>query len=301
MRYAASVPSKEGLPYFENALGELGTVVSMTMGTDYPKVRKVVDLVQAARSNGEKTIVFTSLRAFHSVLCKALKEAGCRVLSVTADTSTQKRVEKAWELRNGYDVLVASTNCLNRGVTITEANHVIITNLEWSPEVTEQAEDRVHRPGQTKEVQIHYVLTANTVDGKMMDLVGQKSAALHSVLDRIAQDTDVAALLEQVAEESAMLQVARAILADPEPATEAVEAPVVEAVPVAAPEVVMAAVEPEPAPTAEPATLRQLPLFGQLMAHVPKPKRRPQPVDLRGATQLSLFGHFAEGAVSAAA
>ena len=129
-------------------------------------------------------------------------------------------MERAWELRNGYDVLVASTNCLNRGVTITEANHVIIANLEWSPEVTEQAEDRVHRPGQTKEVHIHYVMTANTVDGKMLDLVGQKSAALHSVLDRIAQDTDVAALLEQVAAESAMMQVAKAILADPEPVLE---------------------------------------------------------------------------------
>ncbi len=311
MRYAASVPSKEGLPYFENALGELGTAVSMTMGTDYPKVRKVVDLVQQARAKGEKTIVFTSLRAFHGVLCKALKEAGCRVLSVTAETSTQKRVEKAWELRNGYDVLVASTNCLNRGVTITEANHVIITNLEWSPEVTEQAEDRVHRPGQTKEVHVHYVLTANTVDGKMLDLVGQKSAALHSVLDRVAQDTDVAALLEHVAEENAMLQVARAILADPEPVPalvdEAAAVPVVEIVPAAnadlavVPEPVAAPVEAAPAPAAEPATPRQLPLFGQLLAHVSKPKRRPQPVDHRGATQLSLFGHFAEGAVSAAA
>ncbi len=60
MRYAASVPSKEGLPYFENALGEIGTAVAMTMGTSYPKVRKVVDLCQAAKAKGEKTIVFTS-------------------------------------------------------------------------------------------------------------------------------------------------------------------------------------------------------------------------------------------------
>ena len=105
------------------------------------------------------------------MLVTALKEAGFRVLTVTADTPTQERVERAWELTNGYDVLVASTNCLNRGVTITEANHVIIANLEWSPEVTEQAEDRVHRPGQTKEVHIHYVMTANSVDGKMLDLV----------------------------------------------------------------------------------------------------------------------------------
>ena len=37
MRYAASVPSKEGLPYFENALGEIGTAVAMTMGNELPQ------------------------------------------------------------------------------------------------------------------------------------------------------------------------------------------------------------------------------------------------------------------------
>ena len=108
-----------------------------------------------------------------------------------------------------------------------------------------------------------------------------------------------------------MLQLARAILADPEPVPalvdEAAAVPVVEIVPAAnadlavVPEPVAAPVEAAPAPAAEPATPRQLPLFGQLLAHVSKPKRRPQPVDHRGATQLSLFGHFAEGAVSAAA
>ena len=275
MRYAASVPSKEGLPYFDNALGELGTQTAMLIGCDYPKVQKVVDLCLAAKAKGEKTIVFTSLRAFHSVLCKALKEAGFRILTVTSNTPSQQRVEKAWELRNGYDVLVASTNCLNRGVTITEANHVIITNLEWSPEVTEQAEDRVHRPGQTKEVHIHYVLTANTVDGKMLELVGQKSAALHSVLDRVAQDTDVAQLLEQIAMENAMMQVAKAILADPveEPEQALIEQPE------------QALIEQPAQALIEPP--KQLPLFGQMLPIVVA-KARKRKAEIC-PMQLSLF------------
>jgi hypothetical protein len=124
--------------------------------------------------------------------------------------------------------------------------------------------------------------------------------------------------LEQVAEENAMLQVARAILADPEPMPEPVPetveavatAPVVEIVPptqtelAVVPEVVMVEAAPAAAPTATPdhdAVARQLPLFGQLLAHVSKPKRRPQPVDHHAATQLSLFGHFTEAAVPAAA
>ena len=60
--------------------------------------------------------------------------------------------------------IVASLNCLNRGFTITAANHVILVDLEYSPEATEQAEDRVHRPGQTKPVYIHYLLSRDTID-----------------------------------------------------------------------------------------------------------------------------------------
>lgn len=212
MRYAASVPNRDGLSYFKDALGESGVVTAGLIGNNYAKVRKVVDLCKAAKTAGDKTIVFTSLRSFHSVLCNALKANGLRVLSITASTSTQNRVEKAWELKNGYDVLVASTNCLNRGVTITSANQVVITNLEWSPEATEQAEDRVHRPGQTKEVQIHYVLSEDTIDEDMMELINQKSLALKSILDRVARDTDVAALLEKTAEENFMVQLAKSVL-----------------------------------------------------------------------------------------
>jgi len=46
-------------------------------------------------------------------------------------------------------VLLAWTGTLNRGVTVNGANHVLILNLEWSPETTLQAEFR--REGVTVE------------------------------------------------------------------------------------------------------------------------------------------------------
>ena len=51
---------------------------------------------------------------------------------------------------------------------------MLILNLEWSPETTLQAEDRCHRPGQTREVHVHYLLSSQTVDEQMYDLVDQK-------------------------------------------------------------------------------------------------------------------------------
>jgi len=97
-------------------------------------------------------------------------------------------------------------------VTVNGANHVLILNLEWSPETTLQAEDRCHRPGQTREVHVHYLLSSHTVDEQMYDLVDQKWAAQRAVQDREAQHTTVEAILAEAALANAQLAVAKAVL-----------------------------------------------------------------------------------------
>ncbi len=109
-------------------------------------------------------------------------------------------------------VLLAGTGTLNRGVTVNGANHVVILNLEWSPEVTLQAEDRCHRPGQTREVHVHYILSDLTVDRQMWDLIMAKWAAQRAVQDREAQNHSVETILEEAALANAQLAVARAVL-----------------------------------------------------------------------------------------
>jgi hypothetical protein len=89
---------------------------------------------------------------------------------------------------------------------------VLILNLEWSPETTLQAEDRCHRPGQTREVHVHYLLSSDTVDAQMWDLVDQKWAAQRAVQDREAQHKTVEAILAEAALANAQLAVAKAVL-----------------------------------------------------------------------------------------
>jgi hypothetical protein len=88
----------------------------------------------------------------------------------------------------------------------------LILNLEWSPETTLQAEDRCHRPGQTREVHVHYLLSSHTVDEQMWDLVDQKWAAQRAVQDREAQHKTVEAILAEAALANAQLAVAKAVL-----------------------------------------------------------------------------------------
>ena len=125
---------------------------------------------------------------------------------------TKKRNGVAREFeQSGNTVLLAGTGTLNRGVTINGANHVIILNTEWSPETTLQAEDRCHRPGQTKDVFVHYILSAGTVEEQMWELIAAKAAAQRAVFDKEALYKSVEQVMAEAV--SAQMQVAQAVVA----------------------------------------------------------------------------------------
>ena len=123
-----------------------------------------------------------------------------------------RRFEGLFALRekSGEVVGVAGTGTLNRGVTINGANHVIILNTEWSPETTLQAEDRCHRTGQTKEVFVHYILSAGTMEEQMWELIQQKAAAQRAVFDKEALYKSVEEVMNEAV--SAQMQIAKAVI-----------------------------------------------------------------------------------------
>jgi len=70
----------------------------------------------------------------------------------------------------------------SEGITLTAASNVIICDPWWNPQVLEQAIDRVHRLGQTKDVAVRYLLSKNTVDERVQNLAGSKHAMATKVL-----------------------------------------------------------------------------------------------------------------------
>jgi hypothetical protein len=176
------------------------------------KLEKVRELVKAAADRGEKAIVFSGLRVMVAAIVTHLKRAGLRILPITADVPTSKRFDLIQQFSADPDTvaIVAGLNCLNRGFTITAANHVILVDLEYSPEATEQAEDRVHRPGQTRVVEISYLLSRDTIDQVMHEILLQKAEAIRHAIDGRARFTDVAELLKRVTGD-VQLEIARRI------------------------------------------------------------------------------------------
>jgi superfamily II DNA/RNA helicase len=191
----------------------LPTPRGLKVAYGFNKVDKALEIIEEIKAAGEKVIVFTSLRGLYRTLEAALADRFIAYVGIDSTVGTRRRndVVRRFEASDAT-VLLAGTGTLNRGVTVNGANHVLILNLEWSPETTLQAEDRCHRPGQTREVHVHYLLSSHTVDEQMWDLVDQKWAAQRAVQDREAQHKTVEAILAEAALANAQLAVAKAVM-----------------------------------------------------------------------------------------
>jgi predicted RNA methylase/superfamily II DNA or RNA helicase len=228
-RYASSCPTAEGAPHYAGAFGsrlnvddatptEIKAVIDqmrlqqavLKQDAPFNKVTEAMKLIRQIRDAGEKALVFTSLRGLYRAMEQAMKREGIGYTGMDG-VATKKRNGVAREFEQSSDVvLVAGTGTLNRGVTINGANHVIILNTEWSPETTLQAEDRCHRPGQTRDVFVHYVLSAGTIEEQIWELIGAKAAAQRAVFDKEALYKSVEEVMAEAV--SAQVQVARAMI-----------------------------------------------------------------------------------------
>lgn len=183
---------------------------------NYNKVQKIVEMVRAIEEKHEKVVIFSGLRSMVNNIEKELMRNEIKTMKITAAVDCQKRFGAIEEFQsNGYVALVAGLNVLNRGYTITKANHVIITDLEFQPESTQQAEDRVHRTGQTKPVEVTYLLSKGTIDESMLEIITQKNEAIMNSINGKAKYASTAELLRQMDTRRIELAVAKKILSQP--------------------------------------------------------------------------------------
>ncbi|MFW5737396.1 MAG: helicase-related protein [Spirochaetota bacterium] len=83
-----------------------------------------------------------------------------------------------------------------RLLEITAADHVFVCDPWWNPQVERQAVDRAHRIGRERPVVVTRLVTAGTVEEKVLELQEQKRGL---AADLIAEDTGVTSADELLA------------------------------------------------------------------------------------------------------
>jgi len=72
--------------------------------------------------------------------------------------------------------IVMSIKAGGVGLNLTEANNVILFDRWWNPAVERQAIDRVFRIGQTRDVMVHKMIVADTIEEKIVEVLKTKGS-----------------------------------------------------------------------------------------------------------------------------
>jgi SWI/SNF-related matrix-associated actin-dependent regulator 1 of chromatin subfamily A len=132
-------------------------------------------------ASGEPLVVFARHREVQHALIERFPEA----LHLLGDDSLPAREAAiaAFQDPEGPQLIVGATRVAAQGITLTRASNVAFLELEWTPAMHDQAEDRCHRIGQHDAVTAWYLLAANTIDEQMAKLIQAKRAHVGAVTD----------------------------------------------------------------------------------------------------------------------
>jgi SNF2 family DNA or RNA helicase len=106
---------------------------------------------------------------------------------------------RAFQEPGGPQLIVCSTRVGAQGITLTRASNVAFLDLEWTPAMHDQAEDRCHRIGQHDAVTAWYLLAAETIDETMIELIARKRGIVGAVTDGRRDESE--ALVQAVVRE----------------------------------------------------------------------------------------------------
>lgn len=80
------------------------------------------------------------------------------------------------------DLLCANTSAGGVGLTLTAAHTAVFLERPWAFWQADQAEDRIHRRGQTGQVSIIDVVAANTVESRVRAALKDKATQLSDLI-----------------------------------------------------------------------------------------------------------------------
>ncbi len=156
---------------------------------DSAKLRRLLEIVQEAEDNGLKVVVFSF---FRDVLTAVHGALGTRTVlgPVTGGVTADRRQElvDAFTAAPGPAVLLSQIQAGGTGFNLQAASVVVLCEPQVKPTLEAQAVARAQRMGQTRAVQVHRLLTTDSVDQRMLDILGTKQR----LFDAYARHSDLA-------------------------------------------------------------------------------------------------------------
>jgi SNF2 family DNA or RNA helicase len=196
-REAYDLAEKEGVIHL-NALGETITVqhvfelvmrLKQICNFD-PRTRQsakqeqlLADMTEVAES-GRKAIIFSQWVEPLEVLAEALREFGPLLYHGKVPQRDRQAILDRFKNDPDKHVLLMSYGTGSVGLNLQFTNYVLLFDRWWNPAVEDQAINRAHRIGQKSTVFVKRFITANTIEGRIHDVLEKKRQLFNELIEQ---------------------------------------------------------------------------------------------------------------------
>ncbi len=167
---------------FDKSASYHRAIASERQAAGIAKLSHVINFVNEVMETEESIVVFCHHKAIHKLLHESLAEHN--PASIIGGQTLSVRDNEIDRFQNGQTkLMVAGLRAGNVGINLTKARYVIFAELDWSPAIHRQAEDRLHRIGQKNTVFAYYLVGKGTLDEHVADILVDKAYEIDTILD----------------------------------------------------------------------------------------------------------------------
>ncbi|XP_064366550.1 SWI/SNF-related matrix-associated actin-dependent regulator of chromatin subfamily A containing DEAD/H box 1 isoform X2 [Dromaius novaehollandiae] len=143
---------------------------------DSGKFRTLERILSDLKEKGDRVVLFSQFTMILDILEVLLKHQQLRYIRLDGKTQISERIHLIDQFNTDMDIFVflLSTKAGGLGINLTSANVVILHDIDCNPYNDRQAEDRCHRVGQTREVQVIKLISKGTIEESMLKISQRK-------------------------------------------------------------------------------------------------------------------------------
>ena len=173
---------KDAESAFDKSSSYQRAIQSERQAAGIAKLPHVINFVTNIMEIEESVVVFCHHRSIHNLLHQNLSDFS--PVSIIGGQSDKVRQEQIDKFQNGESkLMIAGLRAGNVGINLHRARYVIFAELDWSPAIHRQAEDRLHRIGQKNTVFAYYLIGNGTLDNHVANVLVDKSYEIDSIMD----------------------------------------------------------------------------------------------------------------------
>ena len=164
------------------------------------KLDLLMEMLPELVSEGRRILVFSQFTSMLELIELELANEGLSYVKLTGDTQNREEVVRRFQDEE-VPIFLISLKAGGVGLNLTAADTVIHYDPWWNPAVENQATDRAHRLGQTKNVFVYKLVVAGSIEEKILALQERKAELAAGILSEDASglvkfgEDDIAALL----------------------------------------------------------------------------------------------------------